>query len=179
MHTVTPDTTPTGLFRRVWCGGVNWVGPTARQVRSVSGLCRIASGGAVRTHLSGGQFTPAHQTRLPRLPVDRRRDAGQAERQTATPSRPTVHTQRRCTPRKYKHALDCCIQLGPNFFTNRHAMRVIYRQTVQTLPDGLETQFTPPDTTQTGLSSDQLRAASLIGRNAVTWLCALSTVRRA
>ena len=28
------------------------------------------------------------------------------------------------------------------------------------------------------LSSDQLRAASLIGRNAVTWLCALSTVRR-
>ena len=29
------------------------------------------------------------------------------------------------------------------------------------------------------LSSDQLRAASLIGRNAVTWLCALSTVRRA
>ena len=29
------------------------------------------------------------------------------------------------------------------------------------------------------LSSDQLRAASLIGWNAVTWLCALSTVRRA
>jgi len=28
------------------------------------------------------------------------------------------------------------------------------------------------------LSSYQLRAASLIGRNAVTWLCALSTVRR-
>ena len=32
---------------------------------------------------------------------------------------------------------------------------------------------------QMKLSSDQLRAASLIGRNAVTWLCALSTVRRA
>ena len=28
------------------------------------------------------------------------------------------------------------------------------------------------------LSSDQLRAVSLIGRNAVTWLCALLTVRR-
>jgi len=28
----------------------------------------------------------------------------------------------------------------------------IYRLTVQTLPDGLETQFTPPDTTQTRLS---------------------------
>jgi len=26
---------------------------------------------------------------------------------------------------------------------------MIYRLTVQTLPDGLETQFTPPDTTQT------------------------------
>jgi len=29
------------------------------------------------------------------------------------------------------------------------ARRVIYRLTVQTLPDGLETQFTPPDTTET------------------------------
>ena len=28
---------------------------------------------------------------------------------------------------------------------------MIYRLTVQTLPDGLETQFTPPDTTQTVL----------------------------
>jgi len=35
------------------------------------------------------------------------------------------------------------------------------------------------DEWQTLLSSDQLRAASLIGWNAVTWLCALSTVRRA
>jgi len=39
-----------------------------------------------------------------------------------------------------------------NFFTKRHATRVIYRLTVQTLPDGLETQFTPPDATQTVLS---------------------------
>ena len=31
-------------------------------------------------------------------------------------------------------------------------MRVIYRLTVQTLPDGLETQFTRPDTTQTALA---------------------------
>ena len=28
---------------------------------------------------------------------------------------------------------------------DRHATRVVYRLTVQTLPDGLETQFTPPD----------------------------------
>ena len=24
IHTATPDTTQTGLFCRVWCGGVNW-----------------------------------------------------------------------------------------------------------------------------------------------------------
>jgi len=65
IHTDTPDTTQTGLFCRVWCGGVNWVGQTARQVSCVSGLCRSVSGGAVRppdtlrrrTHLSGGRFT--------------------------------------------------------------------------------------------------------------------------
>jgi len=34
----------------------------------------------------------------------------------------------------------------------------IYRLTVQTLPDGLETQFTPPDTTQTGPSCSVWRA---------------------
>ena len=40
------------------------------------------------------------------------------------------------------------------FFTKSHATTVIYRLTVQTWPDGLETQiqFTPPDTTQTGPS---------------------------
>ena len=38
IHTATPDTTQTGLSCRVWCDGVNRVGPTARQVRSVSGL---------------------------------------------------------------------------------------------------------------------------------------------
>ena len=42
IHTATPDTTQ---FCRVglWCGSVNWVCSTARQVRSVSGLCRSAS----------------------------------------------------------------------------------------------------------------------------------------
>ena len=80
-------------------------------------------------------------------------------RQAATPSRPTAHTQQRhCTPRKCKHAVDRCIRLGLNFFTKRQATRVIYRLTVQTLPDGLETQFTPPDTTRTGLSCRVWRA---------------------
>ena len=59
---------------------------------------------------------------------------------------------------KSKHAVDCCIWLNLNFFTKRQATKVIYRLTVQTLPDGLETQFTPPDTTQTGPSCRVWRA---------------------
>ena len=50
------------------------------------------------------------------------------------------------------------LPLTVSCFTKRHATRVIYRLTVQTLPDGLETQFTPPDTTQTALSCRVWRA---------------------
>jgi len=142
------QTRQTELFCRLRCGGVNRVGPTARQVRSVSGLCRSVSGGAIRppetlrrrTRLSGGQFTPPHQTRQDY----RQSTAGAATqaRQAATPSRPTAHTQRR----KCKHAVDCCIWLNlKKIFTKCHA-------TVQTLSDCLETHFTPPDTTQSALS---------------------------
>ena len=107
IHSATPDTTQTGLFCLVWYGGVNLVGPTARLVRSVSGLCRSVSGGAVRppdalrlrTHLSGGQFTPPHQTRQDRRACLSIAAATQA-RLAATPNRPTAHTRRRCTPRK-------------------------------------------------------------------------------
>ena len=134
IHTTTSDTTQTRLFCCVWCGGVNyWVGPTARQVRSVSGLCRSVSGGAVRppdalrrrTHLSGCRADSSHtatpdKKRLSRLPVDRRRrDAGQAG-SVPPPDRPhaaTLHDTQKC-----KH---CCI--GPNFFTKRHATRASYR----------------------------------------------------
>jgi len=160
-HIAKSDTTQTGLFCRVCCGSVNWVGPTARQVRSVSGLCRSASGGAVRppdalrrgTHLSGGQFTPPYQTRQDHSACQSTAAAATQARQAATPSRLTAHTQRRCrpTPRKCKHAVDCCIWLNLNCI-KRHATRAIYRLAVQTLPDGLETQFTPPDTTQTAPS---------------------------
>ena len=126
-------------------------------MRSVSGLCRSASGSAVRPpdalrrrmHLSGGQFTPAHQTRQDCRACLSTAAAATQARQAATPSRPTAHTQRRCTPRKCKHAVDCCMWLGLNFFTKGHATRVIYRLTVQILQDGLETQFTPPRTTRT------------------------------
>ena len=50
------------------------------------------------------------------------------------------------------------MRLNLNLFTKRHATRVVYRLTVQTLPDGLETQFTPPDTTHTALTCRVWRA---------------------
>ena len=50
------------------------------------------------------------------------------------------------------------MRLNLNLFTKRHATRVVYRLTVQTLPDCLETQFTPPDTTQTALTCRVWRA---------------------
>ena len=59
---------------RVWCGGVNWIGPTARQVRSASEcvrrshrqcLRRPTHSDAERTCRAVGltQFAPLHQTR--------------------------------------------------------------------------------------------------------------------
>jgi len=78
------------------------------QVRSVSGVCRSVSGGAVRppdalrrrTHLSGGQFTPPLQTRQDCRACLSTAAAATQARQAATPSRPTAHTQRRCTSRR-------------------------------------------------------------------------------
>jgi len=86
----TVDTTQTGPSCRVWCGGVNWVGPTARQVRSASECVGrrkqalpMRPPDALRRKrtcwaIGPTQFTP-DTTRLPRLPVDRRRrNAGHA-----------------------------------------------------------------------------------------------------
>ena len=101
IHTGTLDTTQTGPSCRVWCG--------------VPCLCRSASDSAMRpldalqrrTHLSCGQFTPPHQKDKTVAPACRppppRRTPGRQLR-----SRPTAHTQRRCTPRKCKHVVDCC-----------------------------------------------------------------------
>ena len=75
----------------------------------------------------------------------RRRDAGQSGSYAYIRSDVVRHA-------KCKHAVNCCIILGLNCSTKRHATTVIYRLTVHTLPDGLETQFTPPDTMQTVLS---------------------------
>ena len=57
-----PDTTQAGLFCRVWCSGVNLVGPVSGQYRSVSGgAVRPPDALRLRAHLLGGletQFTP-------------------------------------------------------------------------------------------------------------------------
>ena len=68
-------------------------------------VCRSVSGGAVRppdslrlrTILSGGQSTPPHQTRQDCRACQSTAAAATQARQAATPSRPTAHTQRRCT----------------------------------------------------------------------------------
>jgi len=95
--------------------------------------------------------TPLRHTRqdktVCRPPPPRRRPGRQLH--LAARDRPHAAT---LYPRKCKHAVYCCVRLNLIFFTKRHATRVIHRLTVQTLPDGLETQFTPPDTTQAALS---------------------------
>ena len=73
------------------------------------------------------------KTRLPRLPVDRRRrDAGHAGRQLRLAARPPTRSDVVRHEKNVKHAADCCVPLNLNFFTKRHATRVIYRLTFQT-----------------------------------------------
>ena len=108
---------------------------------------------AERTCLAAGpiQFTPPHQTRQDSLacrpPPPRLRPGRQLRLAARPPTRSDVVRHA-----KYKHAVDCCICVNLNFFNKRQATTVIYRLTVQTLPDGPETQFTPPDATQTALA---------------------------
>ena len=69
IHTATPNTTETELFSRVWCGG-------AFCVR----VCQTTGRTPTQNALVG---RPTHtatldKTRPSRLPIDRRRDAGQA-----------------------------------------------------------------------------------------------------
>jgi len=63
IHSATPGTIQTGLSCRIWCGGVNRVGPTGRQVRSVSDLRRSASGGRTAAATQASQAArPSRQT---------------------------------------------------------------------------------------------------------------------
>jgi len=46
---------------------------------------------------------------------------------------------------------------------------MIYRRTVETLPDGLETQFKPPDTTQTALSCTDVKQKLELDGQQIDW----------
>ena len=78
-------------------------------------------------------------------------------RQAATPSRP--HSSDVVSHTKCKTHCGL-LQTKQTFFTKSHATTVIYRLTVQTWLDGLETQiqFTPPDTTCLVWRTDRLQA---------------------
>jgi len=163
-------TSPRQTRHRLNCfvvSGLVWRCELSRPDRCV--LCLVcvgsvrrhnATAGRTPTQLSSGQFTPLHQTRQDcRACLSTAAATGQAGScaAKAVSSRTTAHTQRRCTPRKCKHAVDYCIRLNLNFFTIRHSTRVIYRLTVQTLPDGLETH-SHRLTRQTGPSCHVWRA---------------------
>ena len=96
---------------------------------------RSATAGRTPTqnaHVGPTQFTPLHQTRQDCRACLSTAAATTQARQAATLSLHTAHTQRRCTPRVCKHAVDCCTGLNLNLFTKRQATRVIYLLTVQT-----------------------------------------------
>jgi len=97
------------MFCRVWCGCGNSVGLIARQVRSVSGLRRSASGG--RTDSDWVTAVAATQ-------------ASHARQLRATPSRQAAHTQRpkvRISPRTAVFIADttviCSLGHGLRTFT--------------------------------------------------------------
>ena len=91
--------------------------------------------------------TAARPARASRPPPPRRRQSRQLRLAARPPTRSDVVRRTKC-----KHAVNCCMWLNLNYFTKRHATRANYRLTLQTLPDSLESQFTPPDMTQTALS---------------------------
>ena len=124
IHTATPDTTKLSCLCRVRFGGVNWIPDNSRlsptenlkpeQVQSNSPIhtgtpgttqtgpsCRVWCGCETESarppdkcvlnrSASGGRSSACLSTAT----------AATQARQAATPSRPTAHAQRRCTPRK-------------------------------------------------------------------------------
>jgi len=72
IHTATPDTTKLSCLRRVRFGGVNGI-PDDSRLSPTENLKSEHISSSCPFHTA----TP-DKTRLPRLPVDRRRDTGQA-----------------------------------------------------------------------------------------------------
>jgi len=158
-------TSPRQTRHRLNCfvvSGLVWRCELSRPDRCV--LCLVyvgVSSGTMRPPDALRRSCPAvsshRYTRQDKTVAPACRPPPQQARQAAVSSRTTAHTQRRCTPRKCKHAVDYCIRLNLNFFTIRHSTRVIYRLTVQTLPDVLETH-SHRLTRQTGPSCHVWRA---------------------
>jgi len=91
------------------------------------GVCRAADALRRRTQLSGSQFTEPYKTidktaaPVSRPPPPRRRPGRPLRLAARPPTRSDVVRHAKC-----KHAVDCCIWLNLNFFTKRHATKVIY-----------------------------------------------------
>ena len=137
IHTATPDKTKLSCLCRFRFGAVNWIVKTVADWKFEVRTRSQQSSNLHRDTRDDKTVAPACR------PSPRRRRPGRQLRLAARP--PTRSDVVRHVKRK--HAVDCCI-----WQTKRHATTVIYRLTVLTFPDGLETQFTPPDTTPTALS---------------------------
>ena len=123
------DTDSRGLlFCRVWC---MWWCELSRPDRQMGAFCvwsvskcvgrrRVTKNALVRRSIHTGKTAaPASRPPLPRRRPGRHalNDSVKFIRAAqinlsiypSTPSRQTTHMQRRCTPRKCKHAVDCCM----------------------------------------------------------------------
>ena len=113
IHTATPDRTQTWLFCRVWCGGVNWVGPDSQagafcvwSVLECIGWRSATAGHTTQNALAVNSHRPSRhdKTAAPacRPPPPRRRPGRQLRLAARPPTRSDVvrHAKR-------KHAVDC------------------------------------------------------------------------
>ena len=92
IYSATPVTAKLSCLCRARFGGVNWIPDNSR----LSLWQKIWS---LNTLIAIVQFTPPHQIKQDCHACPSTAAATQA-RQSVTPSRPTAHTRRRCTPRK-------------------------------------------------------------------------------
>jgi len=152
-YTTRPDPTKQSCLCRVCIGGVNWILDNSRlsptenlNCKHVNSNCLIhtatpdTTGLFCRVLCGGVNWVSPTARHVPSVSGLRRNASGGRSGLCATQNVNTLW------------AWWLLHMTRPNFFTKRHATKVIYRLTVQTLPDCLETHFTPLDTTQTGPS---------------------------